>query len=760
MAKTDILRSENGVDGFTSGPATGPEAPKPDWKEQINVWKLIIITASAVMVLLVFHLIVYLGVLSTPGFANDSKLTMVHEDNKYKLSWKSMRDKYDDRYIVKIYEGKNVNPKSSDSESKVIYTNEYMESEIPRNDDNKLEVYFMNDFLKDKEVTIYVDSIKHFGYMSRAGKKPVLASINLAEPAVYNMDVNIDEESGTISFKTGRGSSGFYSLYLEKKMADGSSLTSTDSTGATNQVVGSANQPEGNGIVRLDEMNLEHDSMNLELNFNDGKITMPEEGELYTFYLVGEYTEDNLSYYDFNYNPIVLNRENFLTGKVSVCVANDGYNRYTFTWNETKGDGYKISVYDNAADSWVQIAELTDDDARYYKTSKLLPCKEYRYRVEAVGTGEDVSEEERVNEVTFKTIPSTLYATIWPTTELKIYKDSTSDEVIGTVDALEAYSVEDEKDGRFLIKTGMTKKSKEGYIDSNYCMINLPEYMGELCQYDITNSYCSRYTAQGYAIPSISGNVLKGYDDSLLNDGTFIVPLLYPCAKKLVMAANLAAEQGYKFMITDAYTPGKASDQLYKAASDALPYSVPKKEFKSVSLKKYRDGKKASVTELSSLKKPDNKSSKTYESLMLNKGKVKLTTLISDKDSYHNYGVALDMTLVNIETGDKEKMQTDIHDMSYKSFSEKNNDSANKLKALMENAGFTAAKSKWWMYYDKDISDGMKLSGLSGGVSIEGWKKDDYGWRYRKADGEYYNNETVKIGKHKYTFGENSYLAE
>ena len=115
MAKTDILRSENGVDGFTSGPAKGPEAPKPDWKEQINVWKLIIITASAVMVLLVFHLIVYFGVLSTPGFANDSKLTMVHEDNKYKLSWKSMRDKYDDRYVVKIYEGKNVNPKNSDS---------------------------------------------------------------------------------------------------------------------------------------------------------------------------------------------------------------------------------------------------------------------------------------------------------------------------------------------------------------------------------------------------------------------------------------------------------------------------------------------------------------------------------------------------------------------------------------------------------------------------------------------------------------------
>ena len=762
MGKTDILFSDtfnktavlsSGDSGTGVSGNNGGSNGNSNNRNNIFDWKKCLISLAIIAgIILVLYMIIYLGVLSTPGFPDDSKMTMVHTDNVYRLSWKSAHSKYDEYYIVKIFEGHNVNPKSPVSESKILFEKEYMEADIPLNDEYKLEVFFSGDFLKDKEVTIYVDTTKHFGFMHRDGKHAMTASVNLSEPNTYDVDVNIDTEKSEITFDSGAGNAENYTLYLDKKQVSGDA--------GSNQVLSNVTS------TRLADMFVIGDRMSANLKFDSTDIKMPEDGELYKFNLVGEYSMGPLTYYDLNFNSVVLNRENFLTGKVTVYTTDDGKNRFTFTWNETKGEGYKISFWDNDTESWTVVGQISGEEERSFRTGKLLPCKKYKVRVEAIGTGEDVSEEERVNEFVIQTVPSAEYSTIWPTTNLTIYKESTGEEGIGSAEALRPLTVLDEKDGRFHIRTGFAESAKEGYIDSDYCMINLPEYMGNLCKYDITNAYSSIYNVAGYAIPSLSGDLVTGYESILLEDGTFVVPLLYPAAKKLVAAGNMAREQGYILKVTDAYIPGVASDYIYSSTSAALDYNIPKEKFDRITLKEYRSGSKASgMLDLSALSEAtgdnaDSSKTKTYKNVMTKNDEYKLDTFIAKGQSTHNLGLAVDVTLVRTKNSKEVKMQSGMHDLCYKSVQKNNNEGSNVLNDIMIQSGFSGTAGKWWLFYDKESRDRLTIDPPSSGVAVKGWKKDDRGWRYRKSGGSYYRDASVKIGKKEYSFDADGYLVE
>ncbi len=123
----------------------------------------------------------------------------------------------------------------------------------------------------------------------------------------------------------------------------------------------------------------------------------------------------------------------------------------------------------------------------------------------------------------------------------------------------------------FLVRT----PDGEGYIDSNYCMINLPDYLGELCAYDITNSYASLYMVHGYEIPDVTGTVILGYEDVELAEGEYLVPLLYPSAQKLAAAAQAALADGYRLKIYDAYRPREASLSIYGLTGQHLNDPIP-----------------------------------------------------------------------------------------------------------------------------------------------------------------------------------------
>ena len=740
MTKTDVLRSSEGGEEFNGSSGGGSWKDKIEWDK---IKKIAVICAAGLFAL---FLIIYLIILYSPGFSEDSKMTLIHEDDLYKLSWESARGNSYDHYIYTIYEGTDINPQSPASEKNILFSKEYTEENIPHNEDNKLELVFTSQSFKNKNITIYLNTVKHFGFMKRTGSHSMMASVNLSEPDTYDLNVDIDTDSSRILFSSGVGGAKDYMIFLDKKHEDGTPVDGQQNSG----LYGSS----------LAKMAVSGGNMSSEVSFNSDDLSIPNDDEIYTFNMVGEYKNGPLTFYDLNYNTVVLDRENFLTGKVTVYYTNDGNNRFTFTWNETKGDGYDISIRGSANEEWQFLGHVSNKEERRFKTDKLLPCKNYRVRIEAVGTGEEVSEEDRVNETVIKTGPSAQYATIWPVTNLTIYKQSTGEEGIGSAKALMTLTVLDEKDGRFHIKTGLGENAKEGYIDSNYCMINLPDYMGSLCKYDITNAYSSIYSISGYGIPMISGYTIPGYENVLLKDGTFVVPLLYPTAKKLVTAGKKAREEGYVLKITNTYTPKESWDYIYNNVKAVYKYIVPAQKFTKISLKEFRKGKLAPSVQMSDIQKADANLIDTYKNILTNNGEYKVDSLISSKNQMNNFGIAVDLSIVRLKNSKDIKMQCRMHDLSHLSLKKNNNEGANALNGIMTQSGFTASTNKWWMFYDKEARENLQLQAAQSGISVKGWAKDDKGWRYRKSGGGYYTNTSVKIGNKEYTFSEDGYVVE
>lgn len=66
--------------------------------------------------------------------------------------------------------------------------------------------------------------------------------------------------------------------------------------------------------------------------------------------------------------------------------------------------------------------------------------------------------------------------------------------------------------------------------------------------------------------------------------------------------------------------------------------------------------------------------------------------------------------------------------------------------------------SEWWHFQDNEVRDSLHPVSIQNGVSVEGWKKDDNGWRYQKADGEFCTDCTEKIGESMYSFDERGYV--
>ena len=102
-------------------------------------------------------------------------------------------------------------------------------------------------------------------------------------------------------------------------------------------------------------------------------------------------------------------------------------------------------------------------------------------------------------------------------------------------------------------------------------------------------------------------------------------------------------------------------------------------------------------------------------------------------------------------------MQTKIHDLSFNSMLQYNNGNAKLLQKFMEGAGFGGLISEWWHFQDNEIRNKLILPALWGGISAEGWKLSDGGWRYRLKNGTYATG-TLQLGEKSYVFNEEGYL--
>lgn len=500
---------------------------------------------------------------------------------------------------------------------------------------------------------------------------------------------------------------------------------------------------EENCTARLYQVTEEEDPVllqsieNREITLNFGQDTPLPANDSPIVYCLDVYRQgQGYTYYGTISHSHTVTRQDLLGTNLMLQVQTEADGRHTLSWNETKGEYYVLQTRENENQAWQDVICVTLDGVRSYTSPCPKPYTSGEYRVVALneGTEEPVAQSETVSVETASVVT---YATVWPISDLTVYSDAQKGDSIGTAPKGTAFCVLGLEEDVFRIRY----KEQYGYIDSNHCLINLPDFIGDLCAYNITNSYDSLYKVHKYDIPNVTGKVITGYERIRVSSNSYLVPLLYPTAKKLEKAALNAREQGYTILIYDAFRPQSATKFLYDTAVKFSAKNVPDEDVPEDWTETTEDGEPKPYT---------------YALYMTNKGQYALNNFLAKGTSRHNLGVAIDMTLV--KNGEELEMQTAMHDLSWFSASGRNNSNAKILSQIMKGVGFGGLTSEWWHFQDLDTVNQIKPAALWSGVTPECWVYDGIGWSYRCADGSYYTDRTVTIDGTKYTFDATGYL--
>ena len=489
---------------------------------------------------------------------------------------------------------------------------------------------------------------------------------------------------------------------------------------------------------------------------NDRDFRIPKRDETITFLIMMERVEGDVSIWEEMTDSKSVSRKDFLTGDLTVTVDPLGNNKYGLSFTETAGDGYCVQRCDDV-NNWYTVAELNSDDERYYETDYLPSGTEVHFLVSSINDGDSPWYSKEVVIITEYT---PIYSTVWPVKELALYDSPQMTNVIGKAPVGKALCVTGEDKGLFKVYM----PEQDAYIDSTYCMIDLTDYLGGMCSYDITNSYYSLYMAHDHEIYGISGTIIPGYENVLLDDGSFLVPLLYPVAKRLAKVAEATLEDGYRIKIYDSFRPYIATRYIYDTTLALLDTEAPEEQMNRLSLQEYLrithyDIEESDETEAEGDDIQTGDVGNTYRQLMTN-ATYGLNYFLAKAGSMHNLGLALDLTLEKKGNAEELKMQSNMHDLSYNSVLSLNNGEAKLLQTYMYDSGFAGIASEWWHYQDNDARSKYNPPSVNAGVSVEGWKKDSKGVRYREADGSYKNGVIETIGDTEYKFNPDGYVIE
>lgn len=569
---------------------------------------------------------------------------------------------------------------------------------------------------QDRQVTIRISTARAYAFPfdEEARLRPGNSSLEItgvfAQPEIENMTWTPDPDTQTVQIRFDLGQDLIGRIYYLDK--DG--------------------QP-----VYMDELA----GSGYTVTFGDeGAFPVPEYHDCVTFLLDAYMQNIHFTYYGLDYKQFSVIREDLLGTTLNLKCVDEGNNLYSFSWNETKGDGYEFQQYDFDDEQWYTIHTVEKEGDRSYTTLHLPRYTDYRFRVIAPDTN-PLNEPIAVSEeISFRTGPSLVYSTVWPIHDLEIYSDPERTEVIGTAKHAKAFCVLEAEGTMFYIRSGNTY----GYIDGNYCLINLPEFIGDICMYNITNSYASLYMAHEYEIPTVTNTIIIGYEDVQLYNERFLVPLLYPAALKLEKAAFAAIEEGYKIHIYDAFRPREATDTLYQMADELRDTPIPETTFSGEPVENMPELKEGEIL--------------TYGNLMTDYGRYTMNYFLAKGYSKHNMGIAMDLTLYDLRKREDVEMQTSMHDLSWYSELKANNEFSKELAEIMKAAGFNGLVSEWWHFQDDEAREALELKTyMWDGVDSQCWMADDYGWKYRRSDGRYYYNTTRTIDGVKYTFDGNGY---
>lgn len=603
----------------------------------------------------------------------------------------------------------------------------------------------------------------------------------------------------------------------------------------------------------------------------DGEEGLPDRDKPIQIAVRARVREGDCIFYSVLSAVSAVERKDLLEDSLTLAWEENGDEQYMLRWEESSAERYELQQWSDREGQWVLQKSYSWKDELSYDTGLLPSCTQVRFRVVGFDTDAQREKEEYLavsEEVVFRTQPRALYCTIWPIMALDLLEDAQGTGKAGTIPAGTALCVLGEENDKFRVRY----EGAYGYIDSRFCMINLPEYLGNLCEYDITNSFSSIFRIHEYDIPEITDGVVRGYEKIRLAEDDYLVPYLYPCTRKLYEAALKVREDGYCLRIYDAFRPNESTRYLYDTVEALLDEQVPGSEEAAqewaargmtetclavleglrpevcMTLRGMREealpaliglppefltwtgylalmGTDPSASEAGGdqliapgaegiigawqfvqsttgqeLLTPEQaaaytaltpeeqeilrgftieeigalqtlrleelsvarlylaESMVTYREVMTD-NRYRLGSFLAAVTSAHNRGIALDLTLARLETDEELQMQSAMHDLSWYSALAQNNENANLLAKYMKSVGFNDLSSEWWHFQDDETRNAIGLNTyLDKGVSVEGWKKDDKGWRYRLADGGYYQNTTVTVEGRSCTFDEAGYL--
>ncbi len=550
-------------------------------------------------------------------------------------------------------------------------------------------------------------------------------------------------------------------------------------------------------------------------------------------------------------NGVRVERQDLLGDDLNLVSRETEPLAYTLEWDETRGEYYELQEW--SPEGWTLLETLDPAESFAYELGRLGSGSHHRFQVVAKDRNGTVRSSE---EAEFFASIDPLYATIWPIIDQPFYEKADSAAAsLGKIPGGTALCVLEESGDWFQVRY----QDQYGWVDSRFCMINLPEYVGDHCSYDITNSYRSVFKVHENPIALITDQVVKGFEHIQEEDGQFVVPYLYPCAKKLLSAAQAAEADGYRLKIYEAFRPNEATRFLYDTTAEQLEWAAlvydevenedgtfnaldpvtgwvvdladgllidPETDEKisreDLALRQAEEAEEAMEedgvpsgeglmlgavvpeTEEPPQETPPDPSQpffalpedgeggsldpaeapqpvpqpeseapegeppesegdeepeyETYFWIMTNNGQFSLGSFLARVASAHNRGIALDLTLEKIDSGEELAMQSAIHDLSWYSAAYLNNDNAKLLEKYMTATGMRGLSSEWWHFQDDETREAIGLTSyLFKGVDLSGWTRDSRGWRYRNADGSVYKNTTFTVDGKRYTADQDGY---
>lgn len=245
------------------------------------------------------------------------------------------------------------------------------------------------------------------------------------------------------------------------------------------------------------------------------------------------------------------------------------------------------------------------------------------------------------------------------------YADSTTSTVNCYIASGSVFKIEESKNGRFRI----TYNGKTVWVSQQYALINAKEYTPSLVvQLDFASSN-NKFNAGGKAVPGVSDTAY--YKSSGSKNGTEVW-LTYKFAQKVNKAQQSMRSDDYAIKIYDGYRPYDVTTAIYPKLKTFL-----------------------------------NNNPSIYNNSTYYNSTYPIQMFLAPGVSYHNSGVAVDITLVDLKTNKELSMPTQMHTLDARSgyYTWCNNDSATTrhakyLRNKMVNAGCYTLSSEWWHFQD------------------------------------------------------------